>query len=358
MPHLLVDVSHHGYGHISQTAPVVNALAQIIPSLKVTLRTTAPLAILRQRFECDFQHLPLAFDFGMTMANAVDVLVDESAANYRNFHTDWEGKVQREALAMQALAPDLLFANIPYLSLAAAQRAGVPAVGMCSLDWADIYQYYCVRDEASQKIHTQMVAAYNSAVCFLQPQPSMAMPDFENTRSVGPIAKVAANQRAKINAQLPSARTEKLVLVAMGGMEFRLPMEVWPPIDGVRWLVPSVWGIARDDVSGFDQLGLSFSEVLASCDVVLTKPGYGTFTEAACAGIPVLFVARHDWPEEPFLVKWLLQHGVCVEVPRMALGKGHLDTHLQQLWAKSVPPMPQATGAHDAAVYLAKLIAE
>ncbi|MDP2806275.1 MAG: hypothetical protein Q8O24_10075 [Gallionellaceae bacterium] len=357
MRHLLVDISSHGFGHISQTAPVVNALAQLIPSLRITLRTTAPLAILRQRFECDFRHIPVAFDFGMTMANAVDVLVDESAANYRNFHVDWEDKVRREAQAMQVLAPDLLFANVPYLSLAAAQRAGVPAVGMCSLDWADIYQHYCVRDEESQKIHAQMVAAYNSAQCFLQPEPSMAMPDFQNTRSIGPIAKVAANQRAKINAQLPSARKEKLVLVAMGGMEFRLPMESWPRIDGVRWLVPAVWGVAREDVSAFDSFGLSFSEVLASCDAVLTKPGYGTFTEAACAGVPVLYVARHDWPEEPYLVEWLNQQGVCVEVPRTELEMGNLDTLLQQVWSKGVPPIPHPTGANEAATYLAELLA-
>jgi hypothetical protein len=257
---------------------------------------------------------------------------------------------------MQALEPDLLFANIPYLSLAAAQRAGVSAVGMCSLDWADIYQHYCVHDEASQKIHAQMVAAYSSAVCFLQPQPSMAMPDFENTRSIGPIAKVAANQRVKINAQLPSAKTEKLVLVAMGGMEFRLPMENWSCIDGVRWLVPSVWGIARDDVSAFDKFGLTFSEVLASCDAVLTKPGYGTFTEAACTGTPVLYVARHDWPEEPYLVSWLQQHGVCVEVPRTALEKGNLATLLQALWAIPKPSVPPATGAQEAASQLAELL--
>ncbi|MEI7842981.1 MAG: hypothetical protein WCI39_08115 [Gallionellaceae bacterium] len=356
MPHLLVDVSHHGYGHISQTAPVVNALAKIIPSLRVTLRTTAPLAILRQRFECDFQHLSLAFDFGMTMANAVDVLVEESAANYRNFHADWEEKVQREAQAMQALAPDLLFANIPYLSLAAAQRAGVPSVGMCSLDWADIYQHYCMRDETSQKIYAQMVAAYNSAQYFLQPQPSMAMFNFKNTRSIGPIAKVAKNKRAKINAQLPPAKTERLVLVAMGGMEFRLPMEVWPHIDGVRWLVPAEWGITREDVSAFDKFGLTFSEVLASCDAVLTKPGYGTFTEAACAGVPVLYVARHDWPEEPFLVAWMLQYSVCLEVSRAELEAGNLDKLLQQLWAKAKPLIPQATGAHEAAAYLAGLL--
>ncbi|TAJ76324.1 MAG: hypothetical protein EPO42_12840 [Gallionellaceae bacterium] len=356
MPHLLVDISSHGFGHVSQTAPVVNALTQLMPELRITLRTAAPLAILRQRFRCEFAHIPAAFDFGMKMSSAVDVLVDASAAAYRDFHAGWEAKVQREAQALRALSPDLLLANIPYLSLAAAQLVGMRAVAMCSLDWADIYRHYCARDAASREIFGQMVAAYNSAACFLQPQPSMPMPGFSNTRSIAPIACIGRNQRATLAAQLPAA-AEKLVLVAMGGMEFRLPMESWPRIRGVRWLVPAAWKIGRDDVSAFDSFGLAFGDVLASCDAVLTKPGYGTFAEAACAGIPVLYVARRDWPEEPWLVQWLQRHGACLEVGRAMLETGELSAVLQQLWALPRPPLPIPAGANEAAHYLRDLIA-
>lgn len=360
MPHLLVDISYHGFGHISQTAPVVNALAQLVPGLRVTVRTAAPVAVLRQRFQCEFEHVPLAFDFGMVMDNAVDVRADKSAAAYREFHADWEAKVEREARAMQALAPDLLLANVPYLSLAAARLAGIPAVGMCSLNWADIYRHYCGHDAASVGIYAQMLDAYNSATCFLLPQPSMPMDDFSNTHSIAPIAKVGGNWRALIDSKLVLSAPEKLVLVAMGGMEFRLPMETWPRLEGVRWLVPAAWGIARGDVCAFDSLGLPFSDVLASCDAVLTKPGYGTFTEAACAGVPVLYVARRDWPEEPHLVQWLQRHGACLEVGRAVLETGEgLGALLRQLWAMPHPPAPHPSGATEAAQYLrARLPAE
>jgi hypothetical protein len=355
MPHLLVDISYHGFGHISQTAPVVNALAQLVPGLRVTVRTAAPIAILQQRFQCAFTHLPVALDFGMVMTSAVDVQKDKSAAAYREFHADWEAQVQREALAMRALSPDLLLANIPYLSLAAARLAGIPAVAMCSLNWADIYQHYC-GEAGDSEIHAQMLAAYNSAVCFLQPQPSMPMRNFHNTRRLSPIAKEASNQRAMIDGQLPSAATGKLVLVAMGGMEFRLPMEVWPRMAGVHWLVPAAWGIEREDISAFEALGLPFSEVLASCDAVLTKPGYGTFTEAACAGVPVLYAARRDWPEEPHLVQWLRQYDACLEVARSELETGDLADLLQRLWVMPRPPAPIPSGAVEAARYLRDLL--
>jgi len=353
MQHLLVDISSHGYGHVGQTAPVVNALAKIIPSLRITVRTTAPLALLQQRFQCEFTHIPVSFDFGMKMAGALDVQVDASAAAYRDFHSDWDAKVRREAQAMRALSPDLLFTDVPYLSLAAAHFASIPSVAMCSLNWADIYRHYCIGDNFSPTVFAQIFAAYSNATCFLRPQPSMPMADFANTRSIGPLAKIGVNQRAAILQKIPDiSPQEKLVLVGMGGMEFRLPMEKWPRIQGVHWLIPEAWNITRKDISAFDSLDLSFSDVLASCEAILTKPGYGTFAEAACAGIPVLSVVRPDWPEARYLVDWLKQNGRCIEVERTLLETGELNNLLQQLWATPQPPIPTPSGADEAAQYL------
>ncbi len=356
MPHLLVDISSHGFGHVGQTAPVVNELARRIPGLRVTLRTIAPHYLLQQNFHCNFRHIPVAFDFGMQMANAVDVQAEESAVAYRAFHAGWDEKVEHEAHAMRMLKPDLLLANVPYLSLAAARVAGVRAVGMCSLNWADIYRHYCAGDTASRTIHAQMLGAYNSARCFMKVQPAMPMPDISNACNINLIARTGCNQRASLSGKLRLGEAEKLVLVAMGGMEFRLPVERWPHLPGVRWIIPQAWQVQRDDMVSLESLGLPFGDVLASCDAVLTKPGYGTFAEAACAGVPVLYVARRDWPEEPYLVQWLAEHGVCLEVQRDALHTGNLDDALNQLWALPKPPAPVPSGINEAADYLAALL--
>jgi hypothetical protein len=352
MPHLLVDISSHGYGHVSQTSAVVNELVRLMPGLRVTVRTTAPHPFLQSRFQCEFLHIPAAFDFGMKMANAVDVQVEESAAAYREFHADWRQKVEREAQVMRQLRPDLLLANVPYLTLAAARAADVRAVGMCCLNWADIYQHYCAGDAASRAIHGQMLEAYRSAECFLRLQPAMAMPDLGNTRSIPPIARIGRALRCHIAANSSQIEGEKLVMVAMGGMEFRLPVQSWPHFPGVRWIVPQAWGINREDTTAFESLHLPFVDVLASCDAVLTKPGYGTFTEAACNGVPVLYVTRHDWPEEQCLVQWLQQNDACLEVERKALQAGELGDALARLWALPQPPRPAATGAAEAAKFL------
>lgn len=351
-PHLLVDISSHGYGHVSQTSAVVNELVQLMPKLRVTVRTTAPPDFLKSRFQCEFKHIPLAFDFGMKMANAVDVQIDESAVAYREFHADWAHKVEHEAQAMRQLKPDFLLANVPYLSLAAARSAAVRAAGMCCLNWADIYGHYCVEDAASQAIHEQMVEAYLGAECFLKVQPAMEMPDLSNACSINPIVRIGQTQRSFLSRQCALLDGERLVMVAMGGMEFRLPVQNWPHLPGVRWIVPQVWGIRRDDTTSFESLQLPIVDVLASCDAVITKPGYGTFTEAAYAGVPLLYVSRRDWPEEAYLVQWLQQNVACMEVERELLQTGELASTLKQLWAMPQLPRPDANGAFEAAIFL------
>jgi len=356
LKHLLVDISAHGYGHVAQTAPVVNELARRIPGLRITLRSAAPSAFLKQRFRCEFRHIPAALDFGMAMVDAVEVDVPRSLAAYREYHTDWERKVERAADEMRALRPGLLFANVPYLSLAAAQAADVPAVAMCCLNWADIYRHYAPDDAESRAIHSQILAAYNSAEAFLKVRPTMPMPALRNAAEIEPIAQLGSRQRGRITAQCGFDDGERLVLVAMGGIDYRLSLEHWPRLAGVRWLVPQAWHVGREDMVGFESLGLSFSDVLASVDAVLTKPGYGTFAEAACAGVPALYVSRGEWPEQPYLVEWLQKSGVCREVSGEQLVSGNLSEALQQLWDRPVPGVQVASGAVEAAKILARYL--
>ena len=299
MKHLLVDISAHGYGHIAQTAPVVNELVRRAPDLRVTVRSAASLDFLQSRFKCAFDHHAVALDFGMAMVNAVEVDVARSLTNYRDYHRDWDTKVQVAADEMRALQPDLLFANVPYLSLAAAQAAQIPAVAMCCLNWADIYRHYAPQNAESAAIHAQILAAYNSAYTFLKVQPTMPMSNLSNARAIAPIAQLGRKQREYLVKQCGLDASVRLVLVAMGGIDYRLNMEYWPRIQGVRWLIPQAWNIQRDDTIDMEALGMSFSDLLASSDAVLTKPGYGTFAEAACSGVPVLYVSRGEWPEQP-----------------------------------------------------------
>lgn len=355
-PHLLVYISGHGYGHAAQTAPVLNRLRQLLPELRLTVCSSVPEAHLRTHLRGGFALIPEAADFGMVMASALDVLADQSLAAYRAFHRDWPAKVAREAARIGRLQPDAVLCNVAYMPLAAAKLADVQCAALCSINWMDIFRHYCGSLPGAAEILGQMLEAYQSTETFLRVTPGMAMPDLDRVRAIGPIARLGTNRREEINQRLGLAPGEKLVLVSMGGIATRSPIAAWPVVPGVRWLVPADWQVARPDVAVLEMLGMDFIDVLRSCDAFVCKPGYGSFAEAACNGVPLLYVSRHDWPEEPCLVEWLARHGRCAEISRQCFEAGELHAALDGLWGQAELQAVTPSGIDDAADYLSQLL--
>lgn len=356
MPHLLVTLSDHGYGHAVQAAAVVNALRRLRPDLRLTLRATLPQAFLARRFEGEFTLLHERTDIGMVMRSAIDVLPTESAAAYRVFHHNWAQRVVDESERLRALAPDLVLSNVAYLPLAAARRIGVPAIALCSLNWADMYRHYCGTAPEADAIHAEIVAAYRSAEVFLQPAPHMPMPDLPNRRPIGPVATVSPRP-LDLRARLRLPATTRLVLVSPGGMSLPLAVTDWPHTADLHWIVPRESACARPDVTAFESLDLAFPEVLAASDALVTKPGYGSFVEAGVSGVPVLYVRRFDWPEEPYLIDWLRRHTRTGEIARTALEQGTMAPALSALWVRPAIKPAAATGSDEAAQILNAYIA-
>ncbi len=352
-PHLVVALSSHGFGHLAQVAPVLNALRRRLPTLHLTIQTSLPQSILRSRIAGDFTQIPEATDIGMIMANALEVRVQESLAAYQSLHTHWEQHIARQKALLKHLAPDLLLANIPYLPLSAAAQLGIPAVALCSLHWAAILQGYCSAQPDWQALRHTLLDAYNSATVFLRPAPSMPMPDLKNTRSIGPIAVLGRDRRAQLNARLGLPTDGILILVALGGVAMPLPMERWPAMPGLYWLVPAAWRVKRAGIRHQESVpDIPFTDLLRSCDVVLSKPGYGTFVEVACNDKPVLYVERNDWPEEPWLVRWLQKHGNALAITREKLETGTVSETLHTLLRQPRKPPPPASGIEEAVSYL------
>jgi hypothetical protein len=350
-PHLLVALSAHGYGHASQTVAVLNALRARLPDLRLTLATALPHEFLAARLDGSFTSVRREVDVGMRMDSALDVRRDDSHAAYARFHANWETRVQAEARWLEELALDLVCANVPYLVLAGAARAGIPAVAMCSLNWADIYQHYFGRDRR----YEEMLAAYRSAHTFLCLTPGMPMNDLPNRQVIGPVARIGRARRAELRRRLGIDDATRVVLIAPGGIAWRLPIESWPPAPQVRWLVPASWQVRMSGAIAFEDLDWPFVDVLASCDAVIGKPGYGTFTEAACNAVPMLFVRRaDDWPEEPYLIEWFERHARAREVARGVLERGEFFDDLNRLWMQPSPGAPSPEGVAQAVACLAR----
>ncbi len=336
MTHLLAAITPHGYGHAAQLAPVLNALRRRVPDLSLSLATTLPESFLRERVEGDFRYIRRAADFGLVMHSALQIDRDASAARYAQLHEDWDAQVTAEAAFIEQQQADVVLSDVPCLTLAGAEKAGLPSFALCSLNWADIYRYYFQARPEAAHILTQMETAYASAQIFFCPQPSMPMAFLDNTLEVGPIARRGRNCREQLDEQLGVSGQTALILVAPGGVDTRFNIESWPTGQGIHWLVSDHWQVAHPDVTSLSETGLTFTDLLASCDGVLGKCGYGTVAECVVNATPLLYIPRPDWPEEQSLLDWLEQHNAAVRIDPSWLETGELGEAVERARSMTV----------------------
>jgi len=355
MPHLFADISSHGFGHLAQAAPVLNRLAELLPELHITLRSGLPIETLHRRIQPPFTHIAAASDFGYVMLDALSIDHPATAAAYRAAHADFAGRIAGETLLLRRLDVDAVFTDVSYLPLAAAAQAGMPAVTLCSLNWADLFAHYYSLEDWAPPIHAEMLAAYRAAT-FLRTTPGMPMPELDNLVTIGPIAQLGRERRRELREKVGAGATARVVIVALGGIPSRLPVETWPVLPDTHWLVPAAWNVQRTDMSSIEAFDWPFVDLLRSVDAVVTKPGYGTFTEAACNDAAVVYQRRDDWPEQDCLIEWLRTHARCAEVTAGDLASGNLGTALATCLQPAVPPVPTFDGSETAARHLAKLL--
>jgi hypothetical protein len=347
--HLLFVLSSHGFGHLGQVTPVIRALRTRRPELRITVRSRLPKFKLREKLGRDVAVQEAELDIGVIQKDALNIDLDVTAQRYREFHRRWTELLAREERVLHDIRPDLVIANIPYLPLTAAQRLGIPNIAFCSLNWAEIYQHFFAGHAGSAAILEQMLGAYNGAACFLQPAPSMRMPGINNAIAIGPVAQLGNDVRGELRSRLGLDADQTLVLFSVGGMAISTPCDRWPRVPGLHLLVPESWNSEHPDTSSLEALDYPFADLLRSCDVLIAKPGYGSFVEAACTGTPVLYLPRPGWPEAPVLIDWLQRHGRCSELSHADFRAGRLEAPVRQLRAQAAPDRVTPDGVEQAA---------
>lgn len=336
------------------TAPLVAELRRRCPAMRLTIQTALPRDFLATRYG-SFDLVDKIPDFGFVMHSAMAVDVPASAARYLALHADFPALVEQEAERLRAAAPTLVLANVPYITVAAAARAGIPVVAYSSLNWADLADHFLGHLPECDRLRQDMHDSYARAVSFLRPRPAQAM-SLPHVRDIGPVARLGRNRATEIRARLGIGQGTRIGVIAFGGIDHRLPLDRWPVLEGWFWLSSLRDTPRRPDMAPWQAAGVPFSDLLPSADLIVGKPGYGTFSEVGLAGIPMLYEPRPDWPEAPPLEEWLACHTRCLPVQAEQMLDGGLELLLHRVLSLPGRPAAMATGIAEGCDLLMKLL--
>lgn len=319
-PRVCFYVSDFGYGHAARDIALARELQEILHA-EVVVRTGLPAEFMARSLP-GVEVLRGQNDPGVVMDGAA-VDRERTLAAVEQWLASWEGYIAAEKVFLRDRRVDLIVSDIVPQPFLAAEELGIPSLGISNFTWHLIYTHLFGKTEVTDRI----AEAYRAAEGALLLPLHEPMGVFRDRREVGLVARTVTRDRAEISG-LPSGRP----LVYLGGGRSLDPAVfrgIRTALDGCTLLVPS-WV----NLPGTVRIPPDETETqdwIAACDLIVSKPGYSTISEAIQARVPMALFRREGFAEDDYLIRGVDGMGIGREVPAAAVLDGSWAENLESL---------------------------
>jgi hypothetical protein len=200
----------------------------------------------------------------------------------------------------------LVLADIPPLATKIAAAAGVPCWMVSNFGWDFIYQSW--REFAGLVTWIQDCFSHCSHLFrlpFHEPMP--AFPHREEVGLTGGSPKYAlAALREEFGFTTPQERT---VLLTFGGLGLQaIPYQNLASFPDWQFITFDRQAPALPNLRVIRDLAYRPVDFMPLCHCIVSKPGYGTFSEACRLGVPLVTLTRADFAESHLLLAGIQHH--------------------------------------------------
>ena len=333
-PTVALYISGHGYGHAVRAAEVASALLR--RGAQVVVRSDAP----RWLFAAEAVYVRgESVDVGVAQRDGLELDVDETRRRWAAFAAVFEQRAEGEAALLRERRVDFVLGDIPPLAFAAACHAGVPSAALANFGWDWIYAAWPAFDEAIACVRRGYCQAGVLLRLPLHSTDADAFPAFRVAEDVPLIARRARRARGAVRAELGLDASARVVLFSFGaftadGLDLRALGDLR---EHTFVLTPPLSSCVHEPPGNVVCLGeppADYVSLLAACDVVVTKPGYGIVADCLANHTPVLFTSRGPFREYAVLAEALAKLARARYIPRDDLISGNLGPHLEALEAE------------------------
>ena len=336
MPHVVFYVSSHGYGHAVRTAEVLRALRLLAPTVESEVRTEAPAWIFPEGVSVVRRRL----DVGVVQPDSFRVEPRQTLERYAALAKGEGSRIEAEAEDLRSEGVRVVVADVPSAAFPIAARAGVPSIGLANFCWDWIYAPYVRESPQHAPLLKHLRAQHAEADLLLRLPFHGDLSCFGRKLDIPLIARRSEADRTETRRRLGLPLEAPVLLLSFGGFrssgvnverlaKLREYAFVATTEDGAAAPAPNVFLLPRD--------GQPYVDLLAACDAVVTKPGYGIASDCLANDVPVLYTPRGRFREEPIIGQALERLGRAIRLPRAALRRCALRPFLERLLTLDQP---------------------
>jgi hypothetical protein len=352
MKKLAFYITAHGHGHAARSCDLLTALHRLAPELGLEIVSSGDPAFFRNRLAgIPLRFRPASFDVGLVQIDSIRSSPEATLEPALRMVREQTLRMEREIRFLRENRISLVVSDLPALPLEAAARERIPALAVGNFSWNWIYADYARADPRWIPVVEHFQTGYAKADLLLRLPFHEPMSAFRAHRDVSLFSRPGRNRREELAARSGCPSTTRWVLVAVSSLGWdtealrrlsTIPDCSFWTVEPLRWDSPNFHAADRER--------FPFSDVLASCDVVLTKPGYGIVSDCAVNAKPMVYALREGFAEAPLLVEGIRRHLRHAPISLADLYAGRIESALQEaLQSPATPELAAAGGDEQAA---------
>jgi len=332
-------ISSHGYGHGVRSCQIIRAVKRLYPQIAVDIVSNLPASFLRDRMG-DFQLSARAeaLDIGMVQEDSIRVDVNATLSRLRELYARRAELVARESEYLRRMNAGVVVADIPAIPIEAAAALGIPSIAIGNFSWDWIYSEFVGRDLGWREIVDVLKEEYSQASLLLRLPFFGDMGVFPRVLDIPLTASPGSPQRNRI-AGLTGCREDKQWVL----LSFTTPDWNEDALDAVSRIRnyefftvrPLEWN--RSNNHCLDRSQISFDDIVASMNVVVSKPGFGILSDCLVNQKPLIYADRSNFSEYRVLETAIKKYLRFVHIPASDLYRGNLSESLQRIEESAHP---------------------
>jgi hypothetical protein len=345
-------ISAHGYGHGVRSTDILRALHALHAEQPFIIISGLPKAFFDSRLgTAQYRHRTHALDVGLVQLDSIRCDPAATLAQAEALYLRRTDLIAGEVNFLRANRVGLVVADIPGIPLEAAQIAGIPRLAVGNFGWDWLYSPYVDADPRWKPLVEILKEEYSKTDLLLRLPFCEEMKAFPRVEDIPLVACPGLDRREEIARKTGCSLSKRWVLLSFTSLDWdEAALDRVEALDPYEFftVLPLYW--KRRNIHGLDRTVVPFSDVLASVDGVVSKPGFGILSECTVNQKPLLYADRSDFAEYRILEDALKKYLKHLHIPSEQLYRGELGNFLAGLWDCPEPQMTLAQGGAPIAV--------